>query len=350
MQHLTNFVYQQLKQTKILLVSCVIASSVFSPNSLASNPKNVNLLTDVWPPYINEDDKAKGSAAKLVELLLNHQKVATNWQYMPYEYAFDQVSSQQANASFPYFKTAQRQAQVLFSQPVFSVTSRVYYNRQFLNASQAEKAFNDKKRIGKVAGYSYGETIDQELTQAHEFASEDQALTALLNNDIDVLPMTEGVMNHQLSTNFPQRKQLIVALKNIADKSSLHVIGAKNTQGETIITMVNTALNYMQQQGMTSLLSTTSDVAAPVDVAKLVSSEGYPLILGQSSASGDNIQYYTLPQGSKVLVIKWSPKILQPSHNDSIYKNMMDLSKVVLLNGPHVGKELYIRNMHIELQ
>jgi polar amino acid transport system substrate-binding protein len=27
----------------------------------------------------------------------------------------------------------------------------------------------------------------------------------------------------------------------------------------------------------------------------------------------------------------------------------MDLSKVVLLNGPHVGKELFVRNMHIEL-
>jgi polar amino acid transport system substrate-binding protein len=129
----------------------------------------------------------------------------------------------------------------------------------------------------------------------------------------------------------------------------LHAIAAKTPEGKEIIHKINNALNSLNSMGMASLQNTTTAIPPAVDIARLTSSEGHPLIIGQSSATGDDIKYYTLPQGSKALIIQWSNKILQSSKTDRIYKNMMDLSKVVLLNGPHVGKELFVRNMHIEL-
>lgn len=53
--------------------------------------------------------------------------------------------------------------------------------------------------------------------------------------------------------------------------------------------------------------------------------------------------------GSAARVLDWSPKILQASNTDRRYKTMIDASRVVVLNGPHVGKELMVRNMPIEL-
>jgi polar amino acid transport system substrate-binding protein len=29
---------------------------------------------------------------------------------------------------------------------------------------------------------------------------------------------------------------------------------------------------------------------------------------------------------------------------------MVDLSRILVLNGPHVGKELFVKNMHIHLR
>ncbi len=325
-----------------LFFICLIFSKVHAQ-------QDITILTDVWPPYINAQEEKSGTASRLIDIFLDYEDMNTRWHYLPYELSYHQVKKQKALVSYPYFKTKQRASEVLYSAPVFSVTSKVYYNRQFLTAVAATNAYKNKYLAGKVAGYSYGASIDEAVHQATVYATEEQALTALFNNDIAILPMTEGVMNHQLSIRFPLRKQLIVPINNVKDTSSLHVIASKNEQGKAIIDKLNHALNYLRSEGMMSLQITKPAVPTAIDVAKLITSEGYPLIIGQSEASGDNIKYYTLPQGSQALIIEWSSKIIQPSKTDRIYKTMMDLSKVVLLNGPHVGKELYIRNMHIEL-
>jgi polar amino acid transport system substrate-binding protein len=332
-------------------ILCWLASILFtfSLTSAVYAQNNITVLTDVWPPYINEQGQTKGSAAKLIELLFEYENINTDWHYLPYELSFHQVENKAKLVSFPYFKTKARENLVLFSEPVFSVTSKVYYNRQFLTGKTAEQAYKNKQRVGKVAGYSYGEAIDKDVVKAVAFASEKQALTALFNHDIDVLPMTEGVMNHHLTTNFPQRKELILSIKNISDTSSLHVVAAKTPEGQAVINKLNSALMSLKSLGMTSLQTTNTAAPSRIDIAKLITSEGYPSIIGQSASTGNNIEYFTLPQGSKALIIKWSNKILEPSKTDRIYKNMMDLSKVVILNGPHVGKELFVRNMHIEL-
>ncbi|MBQ0797045.1 ABC transporter substrate-binding protein [Zhongshania sp.] len=309
----------------------------------------VVILTDTWEPYINSPGAEQGTAAKLIDILLYYVGVESSWKYFPYEFSFYEVKNGRGLLSYPYFKTQQREGLVLFSEPIFSVTSKVYYNRAFTSAEVALSAYSSKRRIGRVAGYSYGQSIDEEVVSAVVFATEIQALTALFNHDIDVLPMTEGVMNHYLSNNFPLRKQLILAIDDIADTSSLHAIAAKNIQGKAIIKKINHAFKILSAEGIDSIQTTAAAIPDPVDIARLITSEGYPLIIGQSAADGDSIDYYTLPQGSKALVIDWSSKITEPSSTDRIYKNMMDLSKVVLLNGPHVGRELFVRNMHIEL-
>lgn len=333
------------------LSACFVLKSLFfcSLFSNAYAQQKITLLTDVWPPYINEQGESKGSAAKLIDILFDYENVDTQWHYLPYEISYSQIKNENRLVSFPYFKTKEREGLVLYSDPVFSVTNKIYYNRQFLTAKTAEQAYKNSQRIGKVAGYSYGELIDKKVSQGVVFATEELALTALFNHDIDVLPMTEGVMNYHLRTNFQYRQQLILPINNITETSSLHVIAARTPQGQTVIDKVNNALKSLNSQGMSSLQTTTVATASPIDIAKLITTEGYPLIIGQSAVSGNNIEYYTLPQGTKASITKWSNKIIQSSKTDRIYKNMMDLSKMVLLSGPHVGKELFVRNMHIEL-
>lgn len=334
---------KRLTQCSLLLLSL---SFVLAP---AHGNEKLSILTDSWPPYINAEGHTSGSSARLIEILYDFEDIQTSWHYMPYELSYLKVKNKKAVLSFPYFKTPQRSQEVLFSQAIFSVTSKVYFNRQFLTSDAAQQAYKGKKRIGRVSGYSYGESIDKELTQATVFASEKQALTALFNNVIDVLPMTEDVMVQQLNVHFSHRKQLIVALDGIMETSSLHVIAAKDPEGKAAIEKLDRVLAYLIEEGVSSLPTASVVEAATVDVAKLITTEGHPLIIGQTAEFGNEIAYYTLPQGTQALVLEWSSKIVHPSDTDRIYKNMMDLSKVVLLNGPHVGKELLVRNMHIEL-
>lgn len=309
--------------------------------------QSISISTGEWQPYINHKNYNNGSAAELLTQIFSTNNTDIVWQYQNFELAFHQVAEKEKLASFPYFKTKSRQAQVLFSEPVFYATSFVYFNRQFQKNITVAALSNATYRIGRVAGYSYGEKIDNLLVHAKEFVTEKQALMALLNNDIDYLPMTESVMNNMLNNDFSVQKLLIKSLKNIKDTASLHLIAANNSAGEKIIKTVNYLINKTKHLGSMALVP--EPLKKPLDLAKLVVSEGYPAILGQT-LNKLAPQYYTLPQGTSVLVIEWNKKMLTSSTTDSLYKNMMAFSRVLILNGPLVGEEILVKNMYIELQ
>lgn len=310
----------------------------------AAQSQTLLITTGEWQPYINKEHQPNGSAAALLTKVLSQNNTQISWLYQDYELAYAQIANQEKLLSFPYFKTQARQEKVLFSAPVFYATSYLYYNRQYNQQTMLTQLAN--YRLGRVAGYSYGESMDELLSNAQEFSSEKQALLALLSHKIDFLPMTESVMNNMLNNEFSAQKLLIQSLTDVKDTASLHVIAAKNTQGQAIIKQVNNLLAKVTM--LTSFKLEPELLKTTPDIAKLVTSEGHPAILGQSGTP-DQPHYFTLPQGTKVLVIEWSNKMLISSKTDSIYRNMMDLSKVLVLNGPLVGKELLVKNMHLEL-
>ncbi|MFT2090272.1 substrate-binding periplasmic protein [Paraglaciecola sp. 2405UD69-4] len=322
----------------MLTISCSTAS-------LASDMTSVSISTKDWQPYINAQDQELGSAAELLRQLFSQDDTNVQWQYQNFDLAYKQVQDKQKLAAYPYFYTSTRSKEVLFSNPIFTVTSHIYYNRQYNQDIDIQNLNN--YRVGKVAGYSYGTEIDKLVSEGKPFATEKQALIALLNNDIDYLPMTESVMNFMLINTFPERMLLLKPLENVTGTASLHLIASKTDSGKVLIEKLNQLIE--QAKGIQSLQATPLQLPNKPDIARLIAAEGYPVILGQSEKEASP-EYYTLPQGTHVLVIQWSSKILAASKSDRLYKNMMDLSKVVVLNGPHVGKELYVRNMYIELQ
>lgn len=312
--------------------------------SFCAVAKPLSVATNHWPPYINAETKTLGSAANLLRQVLAQDHKVINWRYQNYDLAFEMVVKGKQQAAFPYFKTLDRERRVLFSEPIFSVTSHIYYNRQ--REDMLDFSRLNSHRFGRVAGYSYGQVIDDYLSDAKIFSTEKNALESLLNNKIDFLPMTESVMNNMLNQNYRDEALLVKQVEKVAGHDTLHLIAPKTTEGKALIVNINKLLE--QVKGIESLQSKPVERFKPKDIARLITAEGYPAIVGQTSIN-DKAKYYTLPQGTRVLVLNWSDKILSPSNTDRIYQSMIDLSYVVILNGPHVGKELYVKNMHLEI-
>ncbi|WP_155895839.1 substrate-binding periplasmic protein [Kordiimonas gwangyangensis] len=214
--------------------------------------ERVTVVTDIWPPYISAKGDEPGSAARMLELLLYLEGVEADWRYLPYELSLAQVSAKEELLSFPYFRSPEREEKVLFSAPIFSVTSHLYYNRQYTPDAAVADLKPQTARKGRVAGYSYGSKIDTLLVDAKLYTSERDALTALFNHEIDLLPMTEGVMTALLLSHYPDRLQLIRPLPDMTDTSSLHVIAAKTPAGEQAIAKVNRALEKAASLGLDS--------------------------------------------------------------------------------------------------
>ena len=315
---------------------------IVSVNVLA---KPLSVATNQWAPYINAETKELGTAANLLRQVLVQDHKTIDWRYQNYDLAFDLVVKGKQEAAFPYFKTSNREKRVLFSDPIFSVTSHIYYNRQ--REKMLDLINLNKHTFGRVAGYSYGEVIDDYLSDAKVFPTEKHALESLFNNEIDFLPMTESVMNNMLNQSYRDQALLVKQVSKLAGHDTLHLIAPKTAEGAKLIDYINKLL--AQVKSIKSLQPKPVERFKPKDIARLITAEGYPAIVGQTSL-GDESHYYTLPQGTRVLVLNWSNKILSPSTTDRIYKSMIDLSYVVILNGPHVGKELYVKNMHLEIQ
>jgi polar amino acid transport system substrate-binding protein len=306
--------------------------------------QTLSIATNKWSPYINDENQPLGTAADILKQVLGQDGYVISWDYKNYDLAIDLVAKNKQFAAFPYFKTSEREARVLYSKPIFSVVSHVYYNRQ----REAKLDLSDLSQFnfGRVAGYSYGRVIDAYLPNAKIFPTEKEALESLFKNEIDFLPMTDSVMNTMLNIEYRDQALLIKKVANVAEKDTLHIIAPKTKEGENFIKKVDSLL--LQVTNIKSLQPSPVARFQPKDIAKLVTAEGYPAIVGQTSLN-DVSDYYTLPQGTRVLILKWSDKILLPSTTDRIYKSMIDLSHVVVLNGPHVGKELFIKNMHLAI-
>ncbi|MEP4890455.1 MAG: transporter substrate-binding domain-containing protein [Aliiglaciecola sp.] len=332
---------------KLFLLMALLLSATFQTERGYAQDASIEVLTDVWAPYINPQSEPMGRAAKVLDTIAAYAQVNINWRYVPYRDAALLLERQKAHLSYPYFYTQQRAEKHYYSKPIFYLTSRLYFNRHFVSSELANNY--ESLTIAKVAGYSYGEEIDKIVTDAQQYETEEDALIALLNNEVQILPMTEGVMNNLLDTRYAEQKQLIIPVDNVKDESSLHIIASKTAEGKALIEQFDQAIT-MRLNGEDAQLQPTQNLQQKVDLATLVTSEGFPAILGEFTNKNGSIDYYTIPIGTRVIVLQWSSKILNPSHSDRIYKNMMETSNVVILNGPHVGKELRVKNMHIQLE
>ena len=202
-------------------------------------------------------------------------------------------------------------------------------------------------KIGVVKDNSYGAVIDGMVAEQslEEFDSELSAIVALAQGRIDVLPMANGVMDSLIKTDFPAHKEVIKPFKKIFAREAFRVMAARSVYGEAVINNINQAisLKFMGEEPG----ELTEQSPPNVDLAELIPAEGFPAIIGVSTQ--DNKEY-TLPIGTRVIVLDWSDGIRKPNSAASINRSMLLTSKVVVLNGPHVSKEMLVRNMHIQLK
>ena len=131
---------------------------IFGEQSVALDqtaPESQWIMTNTWAPYINSQQQPHGTAAAIVDLLAVEMGKEVRWHYVPYDLSYQLVKRGLTDLAFPFFKTPVRAEEVTFSAPMFSASSHLYYNRQFLSLEAASVELN-KLRIGRVSGYSYG--------------------------------------------------------------------------------------------------------------------------------------------------------------------------------------------------
>ena len=307
------------------------------------NMKDLEVYVDEYPPYISAPNDALGSAAKILDTLGKYSDTQIRFSYLSYLDAERLMLLGKNAVAYPYFFTSKRAESYYFSCGVALASIEIYYSRQF-NALE-DIVTLEGLTVGVVAGNSYGKSIDERLVGPIEYDTEINAIVALMDNKIDVLPMAKGVMDSFIKTHFSAQRELLKPLANIRGKSLFRVMAPKNEFGLNAINLINHAI--VQKFGKSGPNERSVEIPPKVDLAVLIPAEGFPAIIGKNLEDNND---YTLPIGTQVIVLDWSEGIRKPNLATSINRSMMLTSKVVILNGPHVSKEMMIRNMHIQLK
>jgi len=371
--------------------------------------QTVEMYTDRWEPYVRGEGDRLGLVNRNVDMVMAYAGYDTDYSYMDFTLARmivrrcgdEGIEDCPVPMAFPYYRNADRDDEVLFSAPVFEVTNVLFYNRRNASAIpsvqiEAEPecagdfdggSFADQ-RIGLIKGFLYGPNINcllsvivgpdsdnppaESIVDVSFFQSEVDALDALIRGQIDYFPMAQPAGNALLESNYPDRRELIGTVDGTQSRRPVHVIAPRTARGQQMIEAFNASLCSLSSsqavtescEGEQAALKSATDIllmtdesltinfAQREDIAEIVPVDGYPIIMGITclpETPDCDGERFALSEGTRAIILEWSDTMMDAQRNDRLYKTVMDTSRVVILNGPHAGKELWIKNMHIKI-
>ena len=343
-----------LKSSVLLAVALLCLSLSWSFEASAQADAPTLIYTDTYRPFIEPEGSPDGDGMRMVRLILENMEQSYELRYRDFGFALYSTQITPGTATFPWRKVPEREALFHFSEPLFETQTRVHFNRQTFPNGLTQDQLSGVT-LGQLEDYAYTGAIAQLFNTASEnsnsirvYTREVEAIRALLLGEIDALPLPSTVIQATTATQFPNHVELLDSVAGIAEPFPLHMIAARTPDGEAFIAAFDASFARLREAGVlagpiTGLEGVDTDFG---ETAELLASEGFPVIVGRLERDGENA-YYAIPQGTRALVLEWSDTILNASRTDRIFKTMVDETRVLILNGPHVGKELFVKNMHI---
>lgn len=330
---------------------------VFFRLSVVALSDPIDVYGNTWPPYVTSPGSDPGMTTQIVQEILRTAGKEPQFRYLQYSLIYKLLKSGDIPAAYPYFKTPLREQEVYFSKaPLHDVENRIYYNHYKNGPSVWADIKGSPGSLRGVDGYAYGEKyIGPLLDKTNVFKSEVLALRALIENEITYLPMTRRVMEHLLQQYFPEHTYKIRALtfedgSVVSETTPLYVIFPRTAAGNALKNEFDAAREKLNSEGGFKAVNKSRPEYNSFFVT-LEATDSVPFITGQDVENENDThrKIYAIPSGSRGVVLEWSESILKPGQSESVYPVMMDQSLVRLVSGPHAGKELWIKNIHLEI-
>lgn len=325
-----------------------------SSSSRASTP--LNIYAGDWAPYVHRNYET--DLEELVSNLLQLDHDQVHWRYTGFYFALENLRGGRYGVAFPFFNTSERNTEFLLSDSVLTVDNVLIYNERRLDFSDAPMDMSDDfwqaVSFGGVVGYSYIGLIGNASLTVQNFPSEAQAVEALLTGAIDVLPIERNVWRSIALQYFPNRFFQLREVPAIQWRETLHLLAPDTPVGQQVISKFNQRLAAYNERN--------PDVSFHYDLLRLVelneqgvvwltSNDVRPVVFAHHHTEEGVQERLVLPNYTKGLVLKWAPDYFAPGNSQqSALHIMQSRSQVLLLNGPHVGKRVWVENVHIQLE
>jgi polar amino acid transport system substrate-binding protein len=172
-------------------------------------PAPLRLVSDVWPPFTDEDKKPH-EALDLVQGALQRAGVRSTSTIITFSAALAGLEQGKFDGSAAFWKTPEREAYLLFSKPYLE-------NRLLLVARKGESVAFSRvaelrgKRLALTRGYGYGDSVTKAPGVSIVYRDSDtECLRAVLAKEADYLLLDELMVRHLYAFYADKANELIV--------------------------------------------------------------------------------------------------------------------------------------------
>ncbi len=219
--------------------------------------QTVRLVGDPWPPYVDGKLGEDASSGVVVEILARVferiETVDVRFPLIPWKRALREVEDGYSDGIPVLLKTAEREAYMLFSEPLMTGENLIWYSHASKRRGFDWNHIEDLKpyRVGVTQGYSNGDLIDRGIETGELnvlTAPSVQQLFAMLANDRIDLALANDVVGYSFARRYPEA-QIRPARKAVL--SEVFYIGlSKKSAASQLIPQINAAIKALRDEGV----------------------------------------------------------------------------------------------------
>jgi polar amino acid transport system substrate-binding protein len=216
--------------------------------------QTITISSGEWPPFISEHLKHYGVAARIISESLALQNINAQYGWFPWQRTYSNVKNGIWDASAIWAETAERNKDVLFSDPVIKNTTVLFFRKETL---LDWKSYEDLSGlvIGATNGYFYGGEFEQAeksgiiIVERTTIESNNFKKLAVKRLDAVIAEIDTGYEIMRQVLRAEQIESIIVSPKIAASFTNHLIISKKIKNAEQLISTFNKGLKELTESG-----------------------------------------------------------------------------------------------------
>ena len=223
--------------------------------SAGAYAESIKVSTSSYAPYVIVADGkvTSGVYVELLNAILKQSGTTVEYMAAPWKRATTMAEEGSANATMPWFKTNEREAIYLFSEPIIEASNKVFIKKGGKVPSNLDwKSYADFKpyKMGGTIGFWYEEGFKKAGVPLELVASDDLNVKKLQAGRIDAFITDELVGKYLIKIGYPGQEGDFDTVVRPDSIAALHVMVAKKSPGSAnLIQSINEGLKKIKASG-----------------------------------------------------------------------------------------------------
>jgi len=227
---------------------------LFALSTSISYAETIKITNGEWPPYLSKNYKHAGVASHIVTEAFKAEGIDVEYGFFPWARSLNQAKDGDPwAASAIWSKNKEREADFLYSDPVFSLKT-VFFHKKDITVDWKDLSDLSKYKIGATKSYNYGEEFkvleDNKTLKVQRVPKDLNNFKKLLAGRIDLFPV-EMQVGYELITNelTPAKAAMLTNTVPFHEKLYHLIISKAHPKAEFYLESFNKGLAKLKASG-----------------------------------------------------------------------------------------------------